>query len=170
VTAIVFRARSRDCRTERVVRSQHENGACRDRTGDLRRAKCCLQAAACVRLATLVRGSSNRRVSDGKARASVPGRSREQRLRTLEQANEVRSARAKLKQQLAAGEIELAEILTQPPECARTLRVHDLLLVLPKIGSVKAGRILAHCSIAHSKTLAGLSHRQRAELLNLFRR
>jgi hypothetical protein len=96
-------------------------------------------------------------VSGGKARASVPGRSREQRLRALEQANEVRPARAKLKRQLAAGEIELAQILAQPPACARTARVRDLLLVLPKIGSVKAGRILARCGIAHSKTLAGLT-------------
>jgi hypothetical protein len=109
-------------------------------------------------------------VPDGKARASVPGRSREQRLRALERANEVRSARAKLKRQPAAGEIELAQILAQPPACARTARVHDLLVALPKLGSVKAGRILTRCGIAHSKTLAGLSDRQRAELLNLFRR
>ena len=47
--------------------------------------------------------------------------------------------------------------------------MRDLLLVLPQIGSVKAGRILARCGIAHQKTLAGLSDRQRAELLNLFR-
>ena len=109
-------------------------------------------------------------MSGGKARASVPGRSREQRLRALKQANEVRSARARLKRDLAAGEIELAQILACPPACARTARVRDLLLVLPKIGSVKAGQILARCGIAHSKTLAGLSDRQRAELLNLFRR
>jgi len=43
-------------------------------------------------------------------------------------------------------------------------------LALPKIGSVKAGRILADCGIAHSKTLGGLTERQRAELLNRLRR
>jgi hypothetical protein len=108
-------------------------------------------------------------VSGGKAGARVPGRSREQRLRALEQANEVRSARAKLKRELAAGEIELAHILAYPPACAQTARVRDLLLALRQIGSVNAARILARCGIAHSKTLAGLSDRQRAELLNLFR-
>jgi hypothetical protein len=46
----------------------------------------------------------------------------------------------------------------------------DLLLVVPKIGSVKAARILAHCGIADSKTLAGLTERQRGELINFFRR
>ncbi len=114
-------------------------------------------------------GLQNRPVSEGSVGAGVPGRSREQRLRALEQANAVRTARARLKQQLAAGEIELVQILADPPACVRTARMRDLLLVVPKIGSVRAGRILAECGIAHSKTLAGLTDRQRGELINLFR-
>jgi hypothetical protein len=47
--------------------------------------------------------------------------------------------------------------------------VRDLLLVLPKIGSDRAARILARCGIAHSKTLGCLSERQRGELINFFR-
>jgi len=43
-------------------------------------------------------------------------------------------------------------------------------LVLPKIGSVRAGRILAQSGIAHSKTLGGLTARQRNELIRRFRR
>ena len=108
-------------------------------------------------------------MSESSGGAGVPGRSREQRLRSLEQANEVRMARAALKKNLASGTIQLVQILADPPPCVRTARVRDLLLVLPKIGSVKAARILAHCGIAHSKTLAGLSERQRGELLNFFR-
>lgn len=107
-------------------------------------------------------------MSAGKANASVPGRSREQRLHALRLANEIRSARAQLKKDLASGKIELAQILAQPPECVRTARVRDVLLALPKIGSVKAGRILADCGIAHSKTLGGLTDRQRAELIDRF--
>ena len=110
------------------------------------------------------------RMPVGKAKASVPGRSREQRLGALQQANEIRSARAKLKKDLASGKLELARVLAQPPACARTARVRDILLVLPKIGSVRAGRILAQAGIAHSKTLGGLTDRQRAELVDLFRR
>jgi hypothetical protein len=71
----------------------------------------------------------------------------------LRLANEIRSARAKLKKDLASGKIELAQILAQPPECVRTARVRDVIVALPRIGSVKAGRILADCGIAHSKTL-----------------
>jgi hypothetical protein len=108
-------------------------------------------------------------VSAGKANASVPGRSRGQRLRALQLANAIRSARAQLKKDHASGKIELAQILAQPPECVRTARVRDVFLALPKIGSVKAGRILADCGIAHSKTPTGLTERQRTELLNRFR-
>ena len=111
----------------------------------------------------------NRGVSESSAGAGVPDRSREQRLVALEQANEVRTARAALKKELAAGKVELVQILADPPSCMRTARVRDLLLVLPKIGSVKAARILAHCGIAHSKTLGGLTERQRGELVNVFR-
>ena len=107
---------------------------------------------------------------EGSAGAGVPGRSREQRLRALEQANEVRTARAKLKKELASGKIELVQIFADPPACVRTARIRDVLLVVPKIGSVRAGRILAQCRIAHSKTLGGLTDRQRGELINLFRR
>jgi hypothetical protein len=74
-------------------------------------------------------------VSAGKANASVPGRSREQRLRALRLANEIRSARAKLKKDLASGKIEPAQILAQPPEWVRTARVRDVLLALPKISA-----------------------------------
>ncbi len=61
-------------------------------------------------------------------------------------------------------------ILADPPACVRTARVRDVLLVLPKIGPVRAGRILAQCGIAHSKTLGSLTDRQRGDLINLFRR
>ena len=109
-------------------------------------------------------------MSGGKAPAKVPGRSTDQRLRSLQQANQVRAERARLKKELAAGEIGLVQILAQPPACVRTATVRDLLMVLPKIGSVKAGRILARCGIAPSKTLAGLTERQRRELTKLFQR
>jgi hypothetical protein len=109
-------------------------------------------------------------VSAADAGSGVPRRSREQRLRALERANEVRSARAKLKRELAAGTVELVQILADPPACMRTARVRDVLVVLPKIGSVRAGRILARCGIAPAKTLGGLSDRQRGELIKLFHR
>lgn len=101
---------------------------------------------------------------------SAPTRSPEQRLRALAKANQVRSARAQLKHELAAGSIELARILADPPLCAQTARVRELLLVVPRIGPARASRALAHCRIADTKTVAGLSGRQRAELIDLLQR
>jgi hypothetical protein len=100
---------------------------------------------------------------------TAPGRSPEQRLRALEKANEVRLARAQLKRELAAGKIELAQVLTNPPPCAQTAKLRELLLAVPRIGPATVHRALAHCQIAYAKTIAGLSDRQRAQLIELLR-
>ena len=100
----------------------------------------------------------------------APGRSPEQRLHALSVANSIRTARAELKRELKTGRARIADVIADPPECARTAKISDLLVALPKIGPGKAARILAQCRIAPSKTLAGLSDRQRTELLAWFRR
>ncbi len=46
----------------------------------------------------------------------------------------------------------------------------DLLLAVPKYGRVKVNKILSQCRISPSKTLGGLSERQRGELVTLMRR
>ena len=98
---------------------------------------------------------------------TAPGRSPEQRLRALDKANEVRCSRAQLKRELAAGTIELAQVLTDPPPCAQTAKLRELLLAVSGFGPARVHRALAHCRIASAKTVAGLSDRQRAELIEL---
>ncbi len=105
-----------------------------------------------------------------RSESTIPGRSPEQRLRALEKANDVRRACAELKRELAAGRITLAQILGDPPPCARTAKVRELLLAVPKIGPAKVHRGLAHCRIADTKTVTGLSDRQRSELIELLGR
>jgi hypothetical protein len=103
------------------------------------------------------------------AGSSVPERTAAQRERALGLANEVRSGRAKLKRELAAGRVELAGVIAEPPACARTARVYELLLAVPKVGPATATRWLSQCRIAPSKTVVGLSERQRRELLEQLR-
>jgi S13-like H2TH domain len=74
-----------------------------------------------------------------------------------------------LKRQLALGTVGIVEVLARPLEFAKTAKVYDLLLALPKVGPAKAARSLSRCRIAPSKTVAGLSERQREELIGLFR-
>ena len=106
-------------------------------------------------------------MSSDARRVNLPGRSLEQRRQALARANAVRVARAKLKKDLAAGNADLAPLIVKPPEYAATAKVVDLLVSLPRIGQVKAHRILNRARIAPTKTLGGLTSRQRGELLNL---
>jgi hypothetical protein len=63
--------------------------------------------------------------------------------------------------------LELAQVLTDPPPCAQTAKLRELLLAVPRIGPARVHRALAHCRIAYAKTVAGLSDRQRGELIEL---
>ena len=91
-------------------------------------------------------------------------------MRALRQANQIRIGRAQLKKELASGRVRIEELLARPPEVAKTAKVYDLRVALPKIGPVRAARSLSRCRIAPSKTVGGLSERQRDELISLFRR
>ncbi len=88
----------------------------------------------------------------------------------LQRANEIRTQRARLKRELKAGRVKIQGLLLDPPEYLQTAKVFDLLLAVPKYGRVKANRILTQCRISPSKTIGGLSERQRAELVTYLRR
>ena len=104
------------------------------------------------------------------ASASVPARTNEQRMRALRRANEIRSARAKLKRDLKAGKAQIEKLLLDPPDYVLSAKAFDMILAVPKYGRVKANKILTQCRISPSKTIGGLSERQRAELVQFLRR
>jgi hypothetical protein len=88
---------------------------------------------------------------------------------SLSKANEIRIARARLKQQLRAGEARVEQILASPPKCVGTATVLDLLLAVPKIGPVRAGRLLSSARVSQSASIGKLTERQRAHLVDLLR-
>ena len=88
----------------------------------------------------------------------------------LQRANEIRSRRAQLKRDLKAGRASIHNLLLDPPEWVETAKVFDMLLAVPKYGRVKANKILMTCRISPSKTIGGLSQRQRDELVIALRR
>jgi len=106
----------------------------------------------------------------GVAIAAVSTRSLERRVIALRQANQVRSRRAKLKQDLRAGKVRLEQILATGADYLASAEVFDLLVAVPKIGPVKAGRLLTVARISPSKTVGALSGRQRARLIELLSR
>src|SRR5437763_13065241 len=105
-----------------------------------------------------------------KTQAQAPVRSLDQRMETLKRANDIRVRRAQLKKDLKDGRVSIEQILSNPPEYVSTAKVFDMLMVEPTFGRVKAGRYLSMCRISQSKTVGGLSERQRAELIGLFNR
>ena len=100
----------------------------------------------------------------------APARSLDQRMEALKRANDIRVKRAQLKKDLKAGRVQIESILDDPPEYVETAKVFDMLMAVPKFGRVKAARFLNQCRISQSKTVGGLSERQRAELIGLFNR
>ena len=102
--------------------------------------------------------------------SGAPERSLTQRLDALERANIVRTRRAQLKRDLKSGRSSIHTLLTEPPEYIETAKVFDMLLAVPKYGRVKVNKVLTQCRISPSKTIGGLSERQRDELVKLLRR
>jgi hypothetical protein len=88
----------------------------------------------------------------------------------LRQANQVRGLRAKLKQDLRADKVRFELVLATRADYLASAEVFDLLVAVPKIGPVKAGRLLTVAGVSPSKTVGGLSERQRARLIELLSR
>ncbi len=105
-----------------------------------------------------------------KTQAQAPQRSLDQRMEALKRANDIRVRRAQLKKDLKDGRVGIEEVLRDPPIYVETAKVFDILMAVPKFGRVKAARFLNQCRISQSKTVGGLSDRQRAELVALLRR
>lgn len=93
-----------------------------------------------------------------------------QRMDALKRANEIRTKRAKLKKDLKAGRITIHGLILDPPEWLATAHLFDFLLAVPKYGRVKVNRILVQTRISPSKTVGGLSERQRREVVSYLRR
>ncbi|HEX5308173.1 MAG TPA: integration host factor, actinobacterial type [Solirubrobacteraceae bacterium] len=101
---------------------------------------------------------------------AAPERSLNQRMDALSRANHIRTQRAQLKRDLKAGRLSIHTLLLKPPEYLETAKVFDMMLAVPKYGRVKVNKILTTCRISPSKTIGGLSERQRSELVSFLRR
>jgi CheY-like chemotaxis protein len=107
---------------------------------------------------------------DGRSSPVASTRSPESRMNALRQANQIRSLRAKLKEDLREGTVRLEQILATRAGYLATAEVFDLLVAVPKIGPVTAAHLLNLARISPSKTVVALSERQRARLIELLSR
>ena len=105
-----------------------------------------------------------------KSSTSAPERSLTQRMEALQRANQIRTRRAQLKKDLRSGKANIQALLLSPPDYILSAKVADMLLSVPKYGQVKVNKILTQCRISPSKTIGGLSPRQRTELVGYFKK
>ena len=100
----------------------------------------------------------------------LPELDAESRRQALERAAEARKIRAELKQQLKAGEIDFAEVLrrAETDEIVGKTKVSAVLEALPKVGKVRARKLMERLDISPSRRVRGLGANQRDKLLREF--
>jgi hypothetical protein len=99
----------------------------------------------------------------------LPPRTLQQRMDALEKGNLIRCYRAELKRKIKAGLVTVDEVLAEPGPLLESMKVYDLLLAAPYHGHVKVGKIMRATSISPSRTVGGLTERQRGELAGIVR-
>jgi hypothetical protein len=93
------------------------------------------------------------------APAAVP-----QHIQALEHANRVRLARAALKRQVSAGNLEAHEIVRSCPWEAETMSVSELLRSQTRWGRTRTRKFLSPLAVSENRQLGRLTLRQREML------
>jgi hypothetical protein len=95
----------------------------------------------------------------------LPKLSLEEKQKALEKAQLVRSQRAQIRQRLKDNKITLDEILADNDGVISRMRVTYLLESLPRIGKVKAKKIMNDIGIDETRRIQGLGTRQKKALI-----
>lgn len=103
---------------------------------------------------------------------SIPPLSDEQRQQARHAATEARRRRADVKQALRTGEQSLAQVLAaaEHDDVVAHTKVVDVLKSLPRVGAVRAAKVMERLEIAPNRRLRGLGKHQTAALVSEFAR
>ena len=101
---------------------------------------------------------------------TIPPLSDEQRQQARNAATEARRRRAEIKQDLRSGERSLAQVLdlAETDDVVAHAKVIDVLKALPRVGAVRANRVMERLDIAANRRLRGLGKHQIAALIAEF--
>jgi len=101
---------------------------------------------------------------------TIPPLSDDQRQQARNAATEARRRRAEIKQSLRSGERTLTDVLelAEHDDVIAHTKVIDVLKALPRVGAVRAGRVMERLDIAANRRLRGLGKHQTAALLAEF--
>lgn len=99
----------------------------------------------------------------------LPKLTLEEKKQALKKAQQVRSQRAKIRQDLKAGRTGIREVLEQVDnDVVAKMRVAYLLESLPRIGKVRTRKIMNEIGIDETRRIQGLGSRQKQALLERF--
>lgn len=99
-----------------------------------------------------------------------PVRSVEQCMNALAAANVVRSARAVLRKKIAAGHMSIYDVIVDVPEEVAGVPIVKILSWAPRIGHVKAQRLLTGAEIPNpNKALGTMTERHKKNLIATMR-
>ena len=84
-----------------------------------------------------------------------------QHMRALARANQIRLARAELKRGVAAGKVDVAEVIVHCPWEAHSMAVSDLLMSQRRWGQTRCRKFLARLPMSEQKTVGSMTDRQR---------
>ncbi len=97
---------------------------------------------------------------------ALPKLSLEEKRKALKKAQEVRSKRAKIRQNLKNGKTNILEVLENiNDDVVAKMRVVYLLESLPRIGKVKTKKIMNDIGIDETRRIQGLGNRQKQALI-----
>jgi hypothetical protein len=100
-----------------------------------------------------------------RVKMALPTLSVEEKREALEKAQAMRRRRSEIRVALKKGEIAISEILEAQDEVIARMRVSYLLRSLPRIGKIKAQKIMDEIGIDDARRIQGLGRRQRDALL-----
>jgi hypothetical protein len=97
---------------------------------------------------------------------ALPKLSLDEKRKALKKAQEVRSKRAKIRQNLKNGKTTIREVLENiSDDVIAKMRVVYLLESLPRIGKVKTKKIMNDIGIDETRRIQGLGNRQKQALI-----
>jgi hypothetical protein len=97
---------------------------------------------------------------------ALPKLSLDEKKKALKKAQEVRSQRAKIRQNLKNGKTTIREVLANiNDDIVARMRVAYLLESLPRIGKIKTRKIMSDIGIDETRRIQGLGNRQKQALI-----
>lgn len=100
---------------------------------------------------------------------ALPSLTPAEKKKALEKAQTMRRARAELRSKLKKGSVKFADIISgRKDPVVQRMKVSYLLKSLPRVGKVKAEKIMEDVGIDESRRVQGLGKRQKEALLARF--